>query len=315
MVFEDCIARLKAFEERIKGKEAMAEMRKLLYAKYDNQGKKVTDHDRKNYARGRGSSGYDQRGHGRGCGQGRDKSGVWCYNCNVLGHFAWECPRSPTQETNLNQAEANPPTLMMTSVEVNKEQVMLNEEKVHPFHYANDSVSDSICGGLVKFGDGYKVNIKGRGSVIFDCKNGEQRVMNDVYYIPDLCSNILSIGQLTEEGCKVWIANDHLWLYEERDRLLMRVLGSPSRLYKIELRIETPEVELEHSLKVKALRSDRDGEFLNKIFTEYCHQEGIKRMFTALYSPQQNGVVERRNRKVLNATRSMMKAMDLPQNL
>ncbi|XP_076926258.1 uncharacterized protein LOC143589365 [Bidens hawaiensis] len=242
MVFEDCIARLKAFEGRIKGKEAMAEMGKLLYAKNDYQGKKDTDHDRKNYARGRGSSSYDQRGHGRGRGrgssrgrgrfnqnydnrrdsnqpntdnqgrdgnqgtnhniqnsqnQGRDNSGVRCYNCNVLGHFAWECPRLPTQEANLNQAEAKPPTLMMASVEVDKEQVMLNEEKVYPISYANDSVSDSIwyldnessnhmtgceahfahidyrVSGLVKFGDRSKVNIKGRGSIIFDCKNGE----------------------------------------------------------------------------------------------------------------------------------------------
>ncbi|XP_076918224.1 uncharacterized protein LOC143578574 [Bidens hawaiensis] len=242
MVFEDCIARLKAFEERIKGKEAMAEMGKLLYAKNDYQGKKDTDHDRKNYARGRGTSSYDQRGRGRGRGrgssrgrgrfnqnydnrrdsnqpntnnqgrdgnqgtshniqnsqnQGRDNSGVRCYNCNVLGHFAWECPRLPTQEANLNQAEAKPPTLMMASVEVDKEQVMLNEEKVYPISYANDSVSDSIwyldngasnhmtgceahfahidyrVSGLVKFGDRSKVNIKGRGSIIFDCKNGE----------------------------------------------------------------------------------------------------------------------------------------------
>ncbi|XP_076888418.1 uncharacterized protein LOC143538844 [Bidens hawaiensis] len=302
MVFEDCIARLKAFQKRIKGKEAMAEMGKLLYAKNDNQGKKDTDHDWKNYARGRGSSSYDQQGHGRGSSrgrgrfnqnydnrrdgnqpntnnqgrddnqgnnqnnqnQGRDKSGVRCYNCNVLGHFAWECPRPPTQGPNLNQAEAKPPTLMMASIEVDKEQVMLNEEKVHPIRYADDSVSDSIwyldngasnhmtgceahfaqidyrMSGLVKFGDGSKVNIKGRGSIIFDCKNGEQRVMNDVYYIPDLCSNILSISQLAEEGCKVWIANNHLWLYEEGDRLLMRVPRSPHRLYKIELRIETP---------------------------------------------------------------------------
>ncbi|XP_076931927.1 uncharacterized protein LOC143597257 [Bidens hawaiensis] len=162
MVFKDFIARLKAFEERIKGKEALAEMGKLFYAKNDNQGRKDTDQDRKNYARGRGSSGYDQRGRGRGRGRGpirgrgrfnqnndnrrdgnqpntnnqgrdgnqginhnnqnhgRDKSGVQCYNCNVLGHFEWECPSPPTQEANLNQAEAKPPTLMMSLVEVDK---------------------------------------------------------------------------------------------------------------------------------------------------------------------------------------------------
>ncbi|GJY79922.1 ribonuclease H-like domain, reverse transcriptase, RNA-dependent DNA polymerase [Tanacetum coccineum] len=41
-------------------------------------------------------------------------------------------------------------------------------------------------------------------------------------------------------------------------------------------------------------------------------ENGIARQLTAPYSPQQNGVVERRNRTVLSTTRSMMKAMKLP---
>ncbi|GKD33055.1 ribonuclease H-like domain, reverse transcriptase, RNA-dependent DNA polymerase [Tanacetum coccineum] len=41
-------------------------------------------------------------------------------------------------------------------------------------------------------------------------------------------------------------------------------------------------------------------------------ENGIARQLTAPYSPQQNGVVERRNRTMLSTTRSMMKAMKLP---
>ena len=39
---------------------------------------------------------------------------------------------------------------------------------------------------------------------------------------------------------------------------------------------------------------------------------GIKRQFTAPYSPQQNGVVERRNRTVMEMARSLMKGMGVP---
>jgi hypothetical protein len=38
--------------------------------------------------------------------------------------------------------------------------------------------------GSVKFGDGSNVEIRGRGTVIFQCRNGEHRVLTDVYYIP-----------------------------------------------------------------------------------------------------------------------------------
>ncbi|GJR00746.1 zinc finger, CCHC-type containing protein [Tanacetum coccineum] len=57
---------------------------------------------------------------------------------------------------------------------------------------------------------------------------------------------------------------------------------------------------------------DRGGEFTSNEFTKYCKENGIARQLTAPYSPQQNGVVERRNRTVLSTTRSMMKAMKLP---
>ena len=47
-------------------------------------------------------------------------------------------------------------------------------------------------------------------------------------------------------------------------------------------------------------------------FLEYCSERGIKRHLTAPYSPQQNGVVERRNQTMLAMTRSMVKAKVVP---
>ena len=43
---------------------------------------------------------------------------------------------------------------------------------------------DSGVTGSVKFGDGSKVEIRGRGTVIFRCQNGEHHALTDVYYIP-----------------------------------------------------------------------------------------------------------------------------------
>lgn len=53
-------------------------------------------------------------------------------------------------------------------------------------------------------------------------------------------------------------------------------------------------VELETGLKVKALGTDRGGEFTSNDFTNFCDNIGLKRYLTAPYSPQQNGVAERR---------------------
>ncbi|GJW88831.1 ribonuclease H-like domain, reverse transcriptase, RNA-dependent DNA polymerase [Tanacetum coccineum] len=73
-------------------------------------------------------------------------------------------------------------------------------------------------------------------------------------------------------------------------------------------------VEKELRTTLKMLRTDRGGEFTSNEFTQYCKENGIARQLTAPYSPQQNGVVERRNRTIMSATRCMMKATNMPQN-
>lgn len=59
--------------------------------------------------------------------------------------------------------------------------------------------------------------------------------------------------------------------------------------------------------RLKAIRSDRGGEFWSNDFKEFCDNHGIKREYTIPGTPQQNGVVERQNRSVQQMSRSMMK--------
>ncbi|KAJ0558737.1 putative RNA-directed DNA polymerase [Helianthus annuus] len=295
--------------------------------------------------------------------------------------------------------------------------------------------------GQVRFGDGSKVEIRGKGSLMFGCKNGEQLLVPDVYYIPALTSNILSLGQLTENGYDVWMHEEFLRVFDIHKRLVMRVQRSPNRLYKIVLKLAKPiclkasldeeawtwharlghanfhvvetmakkklvrglpcishpeqlceaclvakqtrksfpkeaqwratkplellhadlcgpitpqtwggnryfllivddfsrymwvyllktkneafekfkifktRVEKESKYKIKMLRTDRGGEFNSQVFIDFCNETGIKRQTTAPYTPQQNGVVERRNRTVLGMTRSMLKSMNVPEPL
>lgn len=89
---------------------------------------------------------------------------------------------------------------------------------------------DENVAGQVRFGDGSTVNIEGRGTVTLLCKNGERKTMHDVYYIPHLRNNIIILGQLSENGNKVILRGEFLWVYEEKGRLLMKVKKSQNRL-------------------------------------------------------------------------------------
>ena len=54
------------------------------------------------------------------------------------------------------------------------------------------------------------------------------------------------------------------------------------------------------------IRSDNGTEFKNMKIEEWCDEEGIKHEFSATYTPQQNGVVERKNKTLITLARAML---------
>jgi hypothetical protein len=71
-------------------------------------------------------------------------------------------------------------------------------------------------------------------------------------------------------------------------------------------------VEKEKGVSIKCLRSDGGGEYFSKEFNEYLKEHGIQRKYSCSYSPQQNGVAERKNRHIAEITRAMLNEKNLP---
>ncbi|GJX59860.1 putative RNA-directed DNA polymerase, partial [Tanacetum coccineum] len=74
------------------------------------------------------------------------------------------------------------------------------------------------------------------------------------------------------------------------------------------------EVENQLGKTIKALRSDRGGEYLSQEFLDHLRSRGIISQLTPPYTPQHNGVSERRNRTLLDMVRSMMSLTTLPMS-
>ncbi|CAI7932468.1 unnamed protein product [Closterium sp. NIES-54] len=73
-----------------------------------------------------------------------------------------------------------------------------------------------------------------------------------------------------------------------------------------------PMVERESGKRVKAIRSDRGGEFLGAEFRSWLKWHGIKQQLTTAYTPQSNGVAERANRTIIEGRRTILVDSGLP---
>ncbi|CAA7029216.1 unnamed protein product [Microthlaspi erraticum] len=72
-------------------------------------------------------------------------------------------------------------------------------------------------------------------------------------------------------------------------------------------------VENQVDRKVKYLRTDNGLEFCNNAFDEFCRENGITRHRTCTYTPQQNGVVERMNRTIMEKVRCLLSESGLKE--
>ncbi|XP_058004059.1 retrovirus-related Pol polyprotein from transposon TNT 1-94 [Hevea brasiliensis] len=74
-------------------------------------------------------------------------------------------------------------------------------------------------------------------------------------------------------------------------------------------------VETQTDSKIKILRSDNGTEYTSIQFKEYLQKAGIHHQLTVPYTPQQNGVSERKNRYLMNMARCLLFEKNLPKEL
>jgi transposase InsO family protein len=291
----------------------------------------------------------------------------------------------------------------------------------------------------IRLADGRKLAAEGTGNIVIKSKKGGKVIISDVFYVPDMSCNLLSIGQLVEKGFSVTMENSALKLFDKMKNLILMCNLSKNRTYKCkissvdmmcmsttmnedtealwhkryghlnfrslselnskELVSGLPKINMKHAIcdicmkskqsrlsfvkeitkrscaalevihsdicgpfevpslggskyfitfvdeftrmmwlftikfksealavfknlkvliekesekSIKILRTDGGGEYTSNEFEDFCRSQGISHEVTAPYTPQHNGLAERRNRTLLNMARSMIKQKCLP---
>ncbi|GJS27382.1 retrovirus-related pol polyprotein from transposon TNT 1-94 [Tanacetum coccineum] len=73
-------------------------------------------------------------------------------------------------------------------------------------------------------------------------------------------------------------------------------------------------VENQNDIKVKQIKTDNGTEFRNSKLESFCDEKGISQNFSSPYTPEQNGIVERNNRTLIEAARTMLNRLVLSKH-
>jgi hypothetical protein len=378
-----------------------------------------------------------------------DKSKIQCYYCKKYGHFANECQKrqADMRKQNAHFSESSSETLFITCdvAQENASNIWFLDSGCSNHMTGNKGLFEDLNTSVkaqIKLGNDNIVEVMGKGAINVITNSGKKTIP-DVYFVPGLKHNLISVGQLTQKGYRVSFENnvctifdippskvviarikmtdnrmfplhmksemmekigasfkassqDQAWIWHLRYGhlnfkalcLLQRnemvkglppiqapisscescILGKQHRLsfpkeksyrawapleivhtdlcgpmktpslggsiyfltfiddysrktwvYFLKHKSETFDkfkefkafVEKQSGLSIKILRSDRGGEYKSNEFLEYCRYHGIKKQFTTSYTPQQNGVAERKNRTIMEMARSMLKGKNL----
>nr|GEX61724.1 copia-type polyprotein [Tanacetum cinerariifolium] len=216
--------------EILEMKEGETKFRKKV--KEEEQVLKVTH---EGFGRGRGrSTGGSYRGRGRGR-SSQHKATVECFNCHKLGHFQFECPEWG-KRANFAEMDEDEELLLMAYIES-------RGASIEEVWFFDSGCSNHMSGNkewftdldenfkhTVKLGNDSRINVTGRGNVRMKV-NGITQVITSVYYIPELKTNLLSVGQLQEKGLAVLIQNNMCKVFHSRRGVIMQAEMSGNRMF------------------------------------------------------------------------------------
>nr|GEU47561.1 retrotransposon protein, putative, Ty1-copia subclass [Tanacetum cinerariifolium] len=203
-----------------------------------------------------------------------------CYNCDQSGHRAVNCKMSKR----VNPRHAN----------------MVNND-VNMIAMVSDVAVNN--GQKLYMGNSATADIKGEGDVILKMTSDKELKLTNVLYVPEIRKNLMGYAMNGMFKLNVMVVkneinkmNSYAYLIESSN-VWCGLLGHRSLFYT----------------KPK-LRINRGGEYVSP-FAELCAKHGIRHEFTAPYSPQQNGIAERKNHTLKEMVTTMLISFGISQDM
>jgi sarcosine oxidase delta subunit len=165
---------------------------------------------------------HPQRGRWR---RSNDKTIIQCYYCKRYGHYESECRKKQSYQhsarENVSNHEGETSDGMFLSCHKTKEQhkdLWLLDNGCNNHMTSNKDLLSCMEFSIlsdITLGDDSLVKVQGKGTVPILTKKDVKKDIHDVYHVPDLKHNMLSVGQLVEHGYKVLFEGASCRIYEK----------------------------------------------------------------------------------------------------
>ncbi|RVW71630.1 Retrovirus-related Pol polyprotein from transposon TNT 1-94 [Vitis vinifera] len=232
-----------------------------------------------------------------------------CFNCGKQGHKSVDCrlpkKNKPKEANVIDDITKNVSDIDLTAVVSEVNLVGSNPKE----WWIDTGATRHVCsdkkmfstfepienGEKVFMGNSATSEIKGQGKVILKMTSGKELTLTNVLYVPEIRKNLVSGSLLNNHGFRL--------VFESNKFVLSKSGMYVGKGYMSD-----------GMWKLNVLRSDRGGEYESP-FVDICAQHGIIHETTAPYSPQSNGVAERKNRTLKEMMNAMLISSSLPQNM
>ncbi|KAL0392230.1 UNVERIFIED_CONTAM: hypothetical protein Sradi_2445800 [Sesamum radiatum] len=147
-----------------------------------------------------------------------------CRNCKRFGHVEKDCRLKGNYQANCIEENNSSDQLFYTcnSVAETGEATWYIDSAASNHMTYNKGAFQTLDESFktnVKLGDNHIVKVEGKGSVAINTKKGT-RIINDVMYIPNLRTNLFSVGQMMEKGYTLHFGGDSCTIYDNKDKTL-----------------------------------------------------------------------------------------------
>eukprot|EP00253_Pinus_taeda_P014181 PITA_14181 len=218
-----------------------------------------------NQKQGQGSS--QQSGQHHAQGQRYEKPIVQCYYCKKYRHYANECKKKQHDMNNISSANITRKNISQDNVHLACNMAETNSDDIW---FLDCGCSNHMIGNIALFsklgqnvksqvtlGTDSKIYVMGKGEVKIFTKKGEKKTIADVYYVPGMKCNLLSIGQLVQKGYNVFFVNDVCTIMDRAPskRCIAEVKMTRNRMFPLTIKTDLKNKEVIAAMSQEAFQS------------------------------------------------------------